>query len=197
MAPEPPPVLLTTERLHLAMLPPDAAGRVLAYHQVNEEHLGPVSPARPPTFFTLMYWRTRLAQDREDLRHDVALRLYLLPREQPLTSAPVIGTVSFTNIRRGPLQATELGYGLDFRYQAKGLMTEALRTACTHAFEALGLHRIQASHLPENLRSAAVLRRLGFAVEGYARDYLLINGLWRDHVLTGLVAPREPDAHGR
>jgi ribosomal-protein-alanine N-acetyltransferase len=174
------------------MLPSDAAGRVLAYHQVNEEHLGPVSPARPPTFFTLMYWRTRLAQDREDFRHDVGLRLFLLPREQPLHSAPVVGTVSFTNIRRGPLQACELGYGLDFRYQGKGLMTEALRAACAYAFNAMGLHRIQANHLPENLRSAAVLRRLGFVVEGYARDYLLINGHWRDHVLTALVAPKDP-----
>ncbi|MDY7226225.1 GNAT family N-acetyltransferase [Hyalangium rubrum] len=190
------PVLLTTDRLHLAMLPPDAAGRVLAYHQVNEEHLGPVSPARPPTFFTLMYWRTRLAQDREDLRNDLALRLYLLPREQPLSSAPIIGTVSFTNIRRGPLQACELGYGLDFRYEGKGMMTEALRTACAHVFSAMGMHRIQANHLPENLRSAAVLRRLNFAVEGYARDYLMINGQWRDHVLTSLVAPRDSDPSG-
>jgi ribosomal-protein-alanine N-acetyltransferase len=103
----------------------------------------------------------------------------------------VVGTVSFTNIRRGPLQACELGYGLDFRYQGRGLMTEALRAACTYAFNAMGLHRIQANHLPENLRSAAVLRRLGFVVEGYARDYLLINGHWRDHVLTALVAPKD------
>ena len=191
MPTDPSPVLLTTDRLHLAMLPSDAAGRVLAYHQVNEEHLGPVSPARPPTFFTLMYWRTRLAQDREDFRHDLGLRLFLLPREQPMNSAPVVGTVSFTNIRRGPLQACELGYGLDFRYQGKGLMTEALRAACAYAFSAMGLHRIQANHLPENLRSAAVLRRLGFVVEGYARDYLLINGHWRDHILTSLVAPKD------
>jgi ribosomal-protein-alanine N-acetyltransferase len=197
MSSEPSPVLLTTDRLHLAMLPSDAAGRVLAYHQVNEEHLGPVSPARPPTFFTLMYWRTRLAQDREDFRHDVGLRLFLLPRDQPMNSAPVVGTVSFTNIRRGPLQACELGYGLDFRYQGKGLMTEALRAACAYAFSAMGLHRIQANHLPENLRSAAVLRRLGFVVEGYARDYLLINGHWRDHILTALVAPRDvPEPSG-
>jgi ribosomal-protein-alanine N-acetyltransferase len=139
-----------------------------------------------------MYWRTRLAQDREDFRHDMGLRLFLLPRDQPLTTAPVIGTVSFTHIRRGPMQACELGYGLDFRYQGKGLMTEGLRVACGYAFSAMGLHRIQASHLPENLRSAAVLRRLGFAVEGYARDYLMINGRWRDHILTSLVAPREP-----
>jgi [ribosomal protein S5]-alanine N-acetyltransferase len=183
------PVELTTERLRLVMLPPDAAGRVLAYHQVNEKHLGPVSPARPPTFFTLMYWRTRLAQDREDFRNDMALRLYLLPKDQPESTVPVVGTVSFTHIRRGPFQTCELGYGLDFRSEGKGLMTEALQAACAYAFGALGLHRIQATHLPENLRSAAVLRRLGFCVDGYARDYLLINGRWRDHVLTSLVAP--------
>lgn len=32
-----------------------------------------------------------------------------------------------------------------------------------------------------------LLKRLGFVVEGYARDYLMINGLWQDHILTSLV----------
>ncbi len=192
MSSDTPAVLLTTERLRLALLPPDAAARVLAYQEANLEHLAPVSPTRPPNSLTVTFWRSRLAQDREDFRHDVGLRLYLLPREGPFASVPVLGTVSFTNIRRGPLQAAELGYGLDARHQGQGLMTEALRTACDYAFSALGLHRIQANHLPENLKSAAVLRRLGFAVEGYARDFLLINGRWRDHVLTALVAPQSP-----
>lgn len=187
-----PPVLLTTERLRLALLPPDAAARVLAYQEANLEHLAPVSPTRPANALTLTFWRSRLAQDREDFRHDVGLRLYLLPREGPFSSAPVLGTVSFTHIRRGPLQAAELGYGLDARHQGQGLMTEALRAACAYAFSVMGLHRIQANHLPENLKSAAVLRRLGFVVEGYARDFLLINGRWRDHVLTALVAPESP-----
>ncbi len=188
MPPDSSPVLLSTPRLHLALLPPDAAARVLAYQQANAEHLAPYSPSRPDSFFTLTYWRTRLAQDREEYRHDLSLRLFLLPREGPLALAPVIGSVSFTNIRRGPLQAADLGYGLDHRHQNQGLMTEALRAACAHALGAMGLHRIQANHLPENLKSAAVLRRLGFVVEGYARDFLLINGRWRDHVLTSLVA---------
>ncbi len=182
-------LVLTTPRLHLALLPPDAAARVLAYQEANVEHLSPVSPARPPNYYTLTWWRTRLAQDREDFRHDVGLRLYLLPRSAPLSSAPVLGTVAFTNIRRGPLQAADLGYGLDARHQGQGLMTEALRAACAYAFSGMGLHRLQANHLPENLKSAAVLRRLGFVVEGYARDFLLIDGRWRDHVLTALVAP--------
>lgn len=183
---------LTTERLLLVLPPPDFAERVLAYFDENRSHLEPVSPASPSTFYTVVYWRTRLAQEREDARLDRGLRLYLLPRHAPLSQAPVIGTASLTQIRRGPLQACELGYGLAAREQGKGLMTEALRAVCAHAFGPMGLHRIQANHLPENLRSAAVLRRLGFVVEGYARDYIVIGGRWRDHVLTALVAPGPP-----
>ncbi|QSQ21041.1 GNAT family N-acetyltransferase [Pyxidicoccus parkwayensis] len=183
--------LLTTERLHLALLPPDAAWRVLAYHEANREHFGPVSPARPANFFSVTYWRTRLAQDREDFRHDLSLRLLLLPRSEPLATAPIVGSISLTHIRRGPLQAADLGYALDRQHEGRGLMTEGLRAVCDYAFGTMSLHRLQANHLPENLKSAAVLRRLGFVVEGYARDFLLIDGRWRDHVLTSLVAPHD------
>ena len=185
-----PPVLLTTPRLHLALLAPDAASRVLAYHDANREHLGAVSPARPDNFFTPTWWRSRLAQDAEDWRRGLALRLFLLARELPLSSAPVLGSVSLTDIRRGPLQGAELGFGLDRRAQGQGFMTEAVRAVCDYAFGPLGLHRLQANHLPENERSASVLRRLGFDVEGLARELVLIDGRWRDHVLTALRAPR-------
>ncbi|HEX8821616.1 MAG TPA: GNAT family N-acetyltransferase [Archangium sp.] len=188
-----PPVLLTTPRLNLALLPPDGAARVLAYHEANREHLGAVSPPRPDNFFTVTWWRSRLAQDAEDWRRGTALRLFLLPREFPLSSAPVLGSVSLTDFRRGPLQSAELGFGLDRRSQGSGYMSEAVRAVCDHAFGPLGLHRIQANHLPENHRSAAVLRRLGFCVEGLARELVLIEGRWRDHVLTALLAPRPPE----
>jgi len=46
---------------------------------------------------------------------------------------------------------------------------------------------VMANFMPHNTRSNAVLRRLGFIVEGYARDYLFVNGTWRDHVLTSLT----------
>ena len=159
-------------------------------HEAHRAHLGPVSPARPDNFFTTTWWRSRLAQDGEDWRRGVALRLFMLPRAQPWASAPVVGSVSLTDIRRGPLQCGELGFGLDSRYQHQGLMTEAVRALCDYAFGSLGLHRLQANHLPENQRSAAVLHRLGFVVEGLARELVLIDGRWRDHVVTALCAPR-------
>ncbi|KFN17466.1 hypothetical protein JM66_20365 [Aeromonas bestiarum] len=39
------------------------------------------------------------------------------------------------------------------------------------------------------LRSGALLERLGFEREGLARDYLMINGRWEDHVLTARLNP--------
>jgi ribosomal-protein-alanine N-acetyltransferase len=68
-------------------------------------------------------------------------------------------------------------------------MVEAVGAAVGYAFAVLRLHRVMANYMPHNVRSAAVLRRAGFTVEGYARDYLLINGRWEDHVLTGIVNP--------
>ena len=44
-----------------------------------------------------------------------------------------------------------------------------------------------ANYMPHNHRSGKLLERLGFEREGYAKDYLLIDGQWRDHVLTALT----------
>ncbi len=44
-----------------------------------------------------------------------------------------------------------------------------------------------ANYVPTNERSGRLLRRLGFTVEGYARDYLCLNGTWQDHILTSLI----------
>ncbi|MBT7329669.1 MAG: 30S ribosomal protein S5 alanine N-acetyltransferase, partial [Oceanospirillaceae bacterium] len=46
-----------------------------------------------------------------------------------------------------------------------------------------------ATYMVNNVRSAALLQRLGFEKEGYAKSYLNIAGRWEDHVLTALVNP--------
>jgi ribosomal-protein-alanine N-acetyltransferase len=71
-------------------------------------------------------------------------------------------------------------------------MHEALSAAIDHVFKALKLHRIMVNYMPANERSAALARKLGFVPEGIARDYLYIDGAWRDHVLTALVNPSAP-----
>jgi ribosomal-protein-alanine N-acetyltransferase len=66
-------------------------------------------------------------------------------------------------------------------------MRRALKTACQWMFAEKGLHRIMAAYIPRNVRSANVLESLGFEKEGLAKQYLLIDGQWQDHVLTSLI----------
>lgn len=179
--------VLQTPRLELRLPAPDAAARVVRYFRENEEHLAPWSPPTPPGFYSEGFWRSRLRGARDELRAGSSLRLFLFPRGEP--EGPVLGTVNFTQIFRGPFQACYLGYGLGARSEGHGLMQEALGAALEHVFRVVGLHRVMANHLPGNERSARLLRRLGFVVEGYARDYLFVGGAWRDHVLTSLTNP--------
>jgi ribosomal-protein-alanine N-acetyltransferase len=113
--------------------------------------------------------------------------------------APIVGWLGFSNVVRGVFQATHLGYKLAERAEGHGYMTEAARAAIDFAFGTLRLHRIMANHMPHNHRSSALLLRLGFKTEGYAKAYLFIDGQWRDHVLTALVNPEAivPDAPAR
>jgi ribosomal-protein-alanine N-acetyltransferase len=66
-------------------------------------------------------------------------------------------------------------------------MTEALLALLPYAFDRLGLHRIEAACLPNNIASRRLLAGLGFVEEGHARRYLRINGSWQDHVLYSLL----------
>ena len=61
--------------------------------------------------------------------------------------------------------------------------------ASDFAFRSLGLHRLEAACIPENAPSRRLLIKAGFDEEGFAKAYLKINGVWRDHVLFGLISP--------
>lgn len=183
--------VLETPRLWLRMATEQDVPHILDYYERNREHFAPTSP-RGEEFFTEPFWIERVAKSLVDFECDRAVRLFLYrkPDEQR-----VIGTTNFSEIIRGPLQACFLGYDLDGELQGQGLMTEGLPVAIEYMFREFNIHRVMAGYVPTNERSAGVLRRLGFAIEGYARDYLLIAGKWHDHILTGLTNPqwKEPD----
>ncbi len=180
--------VIETERLLLTIAPVESAARHAAYAIDNEEHLGPWEPPRPAGYFTEAYWARRLERNHEEHARDLSLRLAIFRKDDG--GGPVLGHCNFNQFMRGAFQACFLGYSLDRRVVGKGIMTEALAGAIPYVFETAGLHRIQANYIPTNERSGKVLRRLGFVVEGYARDYLFIGGGWRDHVLTSLTNPR-------
>ncbi len=78
-------------------------------------------------------------------------------------------------------QNAYLGYYVDVNFAGQGLMSEGIRLAINHAFDTLGLHRVEANIQPENTNSINLVERLGFTKEGFSRRYLKINGKWQDH----------------
>ncbi|HTC12190.1 MAG TPA: GNAT family protein [Acetobacteraceae bacterium] len=102
------------------------------------------------------------------------------------------GVVNLNEIVMGSFQSAYLGYYGMAWCTGQGLMTEAVRLATRFAFDALGLHRVEANIQPDNTRSIALVRRLGFTREGFSPRYLRIAGAWRDHERWALLADAAP-----
>ena len=185
---------LETDRLVLRFPEPDEAAACLDYFVHNREKLAPTDAPFKTGFFTLEYWQRQLAENLTEFADDRSCRFWVFRREAP---GRAIGVCNFSNFVRGRFQACMAGYSLDFELHGQGLMTEALGRALEYAFasDGLAMHRVMANHLVDNHASAAVLRKLGFTVEGTAKDYLFVGGKWNDHVLNALVNPNpwDPD----
>lgn len=178
-----PPVFITA-RLIVRLLSQHDVPAVLDYYKENQLFLEPFEPIRPRNFYMKDFWAQQIEKSLIEFGYDRSLRLFLFKRSDP---KKIIGAANFTQMTQGVSHSCSLGYSLSQEEQGNGYMIEALQPGIQYVFEGLNLHRINANYMPHNRRSASVLKRLGFVIEGYARDYLLINGKWEDHILTSLI----------
>jgi ribosomal-protein-serine acetyltransferase len=79
------------------------------------------------------------------------------------------GMIGLHGIDR-PNRSTSMGYWLDASHQGKGIMTASCRVMINHAFRELDVHRVVIRCATKNRRSRAIPERLGFALEGVARQ---------------------------
>jgi ribosomal-protein-alanine N-acetyltransferase len=100
----------------------------------------------------------------------------------------IVGIVNLNNIAWGALKGAAMGYYGNGAYAGRGLMREGISHVLDIAFGEIGLHRVEANVQPGNLRSLALIRRLGFHAEGVSPRYLFIDGDWRDHQRWALLA---------
>ena len=82
-----------------------------------------------------------------------------------------------------PFARATLGYWVAAEFRGRGLATRAVAAVAELAFGELGLHRLEAATLVDNVASQRVLEKNGFARIGLAPRYLHIAGAWRDHLL--------------
>jgi ribosomal-protein-alanine N-acetyltransferase len=152
-----------------------------ALRESSREFLTPWEPTWPVDDLTRSAYRRRLRRYAEDLRTDQGYAFLIVRNSDDV----LLGGLTLANIRRGVAQAGSLGYWMGQPFAGHGYMTAAVRAVIPFAFATLRLHRLEAACIPTNAGSMRLLEKTGFVREGYAREYLCINGIWQDHLLYG------------
>ncbi|MFI9061241.1 GNAT family N-acetyltransferase [Streptomyces sp. NPDC053429] len=141
----------------------------------NRAYMAPFEPRRPEGFYTEAGQRERIEALLADRDAGRLVPFVLVEGDTP------VGAVNLGRIELGPFRSGGVGYWVDRERAGKGLATAALVEVCRIARDEVGLHRVEAGTLVDNLASQRVLAKAGFEQFGLAPRYLHINGAWRDH----------------
>ena len=180
---QPPPIRLEGDR---AVLRPPQIRDWSAWAQVREESrafLEPWEPSWPADSLSRAAFQRRLRRAAQEWRDDEGYGFLIFERRE----GRLAGGITLSNVRRGVAQMGTIGYWIGARHARRGLTSEATVLLLDFAFGQLGLHRVEAACLPHNAASIGLLQKVGFRREGMARGYLRIDGMWRDHLLYGIL----------
>jgi ribosomal-protein-alanine N-acetyltransferase len=157
---------------------------------VSRAFLQPWEPTWPADDLGRPAYRHRLIAYARDRDAGAAYPFFVFRHDD----GALTGGITLSNVRRGVAQMGSVGYWCGKPFARHGHTLAAVRALSDFAFRSLGLHRLEAACIPENDASRRLLVRAGFDEEGFARAYLKINGVWRDHALFGLISPfKRPD----
>lgn len=147
-------------------------------------HLTRWEPEWKPEDATIDAYRLRLKTYERQFRARAGAAFHVFER----AGDRLIGGVTLSDIRRHAAQSATIGYWIGAAFLRRGYGLAAVKAATAYAFDELGLNRVEAACQPGNAASRALLQKAGFTEEGFAREYLFINGDWRDHVLFARLA---------
>jgi len=99
----------------------------------------------------------------------------------------LIGTCSLFELSAANRRAS-FGYALASAQWGNGYALEAARLVVEHAFDVIGLRRLEADVDPRNLASLRLLDRLGFTREGLLRERWQVGDETQDSLICGLLA---------
>jgi len=163
-----------------------------ALRDQSRDFLKQWEPIWPVDDLTRGAFRRRLKRYAEDQRSDQAYSFFIFRKADNV----LVGGITLANVRRGVAQAGSIGYWIGEPFAREGMMTDALATLIPFSFATLRLHRLEAACIPTNTASIRLLEKSGFEREGYARQYLCINGIWQDHLLYARIKDDLPHRRG-
>lgn len=161
-----------------------------ALREQSRTFLTPWEPVWPVDDLTRASFKRRVRRYAEDQRADQAYAFLIFRSGDNV----LVGGLTLANIRRGVAQVASLGYWIGQPHVRRGYMTAAVRAVIPFCFSTLRLHRLEAACIPSNTASIGLLEKTGFRREGYAPEYLCINGTWQDHLLYGRLKDGSPQS---
>lgn len=162
--------------ISLKILTPEDANDMLQYYIKNKNHLKPFEPNREESFYTFEAQRQMLMENYKQFLNGDGANFGIYKGNV------FVGKIQVSSIIYGVFKSAIVGYSIDENYQGKGYMKQALSLVEDYAFNEMELHRIEASTLIDNIKSQSVLIGCGFEKLGVNKEYLFINGKWRDHI---------------
>ena len=150
----------------------------------SKKFLEPWEPVWQVDSLSKLSYRRRVNRYAKDAKEDTGYAFLIFSRKDNV----LLGGINISNVVRGARMSCSIGYWIGERHARKGYMFEAATKVIDYIFNDLKLCRIEAGCIPNNHASARLLRSLGFQEEGYAREYLKINGKRHDHILFSLLA---------
>ena len=149
----------------------------------SRDFLVPWEPTWSRDVLTQASFRHRLRRYSEEIRNDTGYAFFIFRKSDD----SIVGGLNLSHVHRGVTQSCSLGYWVGKQFSRKGYTSDAVIAIIDHVFNEMGLHRLEAACVPTNEASRRLLMKVVFTQEGYAREYLKINGEWRDHLLFSFI----------
>ena len=127
--------------------------------------------------WSIIEWADRIFQQKTGIRWAITLK----PDDR------LIGSCGF-HLYKPEHRRLEIGYELHHGYWRKGIMTEAVAELLRFCFDCLQVRRIEADVTEGNAASAALLKKLGFVLEGVWRERVFWRGSFHDTWQFGILA---------
>ncbi|HET7599555.1 MAG TPA: GNAT family protein [Gemmatimonadales bacterium] len=170
---------LRTDRLVIGQLVPEDAPAIVRLAGAREIADTTLSVPHP---YEMRHAREFIAFAAHESAEGTGLHLAIRLAE----GGGLIGAIGLKGMD-GEHRVAELGYWIGTEWWGRGYATEATGALVRHAFDELGLNRLQAHHMVRNPASGRVLEKAGFRREGVLRERVYRWGRFEDVVVYGIL----------
>lgn len=171
-------MLLKGTHIELRALEPEDLD--FLYQIENDTRFWEVSHTQTP--FSKYLLKQYLENVHQDIFESKQLRLMIVEQE----TRQSVGMIDLFDFNPQH-QRAGIGILIEENYQGKGYAFDAVQTLIQYCFSSLNLHQLFANITPDNTKSIQLFEKAGFELVGEKKDWLLVNGQYKNELLFQLI----------